>query len=193
MLSTHHMDEVKSVFCVFLLIFGPRRGLLYDLLHIKADIVGDRIAIISSGRLKCVGSPLFLKSQLGDGYHLTLVKQQTADDGDSAFAVDANSSTGSSGFQSNCDAAELERFLQKYVSRVQLQDSTLHELHFSLQPTTNDQLMQLCEALECDGVAEDLRISGFGIRDLTLEEIFLKVTAGEISMLNEYGELVFGY
>ncbi|TNN33037.1 ATP-binding cassette sub-family A member 1 [Liparis tanakae] len=46
-LSTHHMDE--------------------------ADILGDRIAIISHGKLCCVGSSLFLKNQLGTGYYLTLV------------------------------------------------------------------------------------------------------------------------
>ena len=49
LLSTHHMDE--------------------------ADLLGDRIAIISHGKLKCCGSPLFLKGAYGDGYHLTLVKR----------------------------------------------------------------------------------------------------------------------
>lgn len=48
-LSTHHMDE--------------------------ADILGDRIAIISHGKLCCVGSSLFLKTQLGTGYYLTMVKK----------------------------------------------------------------------------------------------------------------------
>uniref|UniRef100_H2YX24 ABC transporter domain-containing protein n=1 Tax=Ciona savignyi TaxID=51511 RepID=H2YX24_CIOSA len=46
-LSTHHMDE--------------------------ADLLGDRIAIISHGKLKCCGSSLFLKSCFGVGYYLTLV------------------------------------------------------------------------------------------------------------------------
>ena len=50
LLSTHFMDE--------------------------ADILGDRIAIISCGKLRCCGSSLFLKSQFGDGYHLTLVKEK---------------------------------------------------------------------------------------------------------------------
>ncbi|XP_052776388.1 phospholipid-transporting ATPase ABCA1-like isoform X2 [Mya arenaria] len=47
-LSTHHMDE--------------------------ADVLGDRIAIISQGQLCCVGSSLFLKSRYGNGYYLTLVR-----------------------------------------------------------------------------------------------------------------------
>lgn len=50
-LSTHHMDE--------------------------ADILGDRIAIISSGRLRCCGSSLFLKKSFGSGYYLTLVRDRT--------------------------------------------------------------------------------------------------------------------
>ena len=50
MLSTHFMDE--------------------------ADLLGDRIAIVSNGKLRCVGSSLFLKSHFGDGYHLTLVKKR---------------------------------------------------------------------------------------------------------------------
>jgi ABC-type multidrug transport system ATPase subunit len=50
LLSTHHMDE--------------------------ADILGDRIAIISNGQMKCCGSSMFLKNNIGDGYHLSLVKTQ---------------------------------------------------------------------------------------------------------------------
>ena len=41
----------------------------------EADILGDRIAIISNGKLRCVGSPLFLKSRFGEGYNLTLVRK----------------------------------------------------------------------------------------------------------------------
>ncbi|XP_048586908.1 ATP-binding cassette sub-family A member 2 isoform X2 [Nematostella vectensis] len=41
----------------------------------EADILGDRIAIISSGKLRCVGSPLYLKRRFGEGYNLTLVKK----------------------------------------------------------------------------------------------------------------------
>ncbi|XP_059140252.1 phospholipid-transporting ATPase ABCA1-like, partial [Physella acuta] len=49
-LSTHHMDE--------------------------ADVLGDRIAIISQGKLCTVGTSLFLKKKFGSGYYLTLVPQE---------------------------------------------------------------------------------------------------------------------
>lgn len=48
-MSTHHMDE--------------------------ADLLGDRIAIISQGRLYCSGTPLFLKNCFGTGFYLTLVRK----------------------------------------------------------------------------------------------------------------------
>lgn len=50
-LTTHHMDE--------------------------ADVLGDRIAIISDGKLQCCGSSLFLKNYYGSGYYLTLVKSES--------------------------------------------------------------------------------------------------------------------
>lgn len=41
----------------------------------EADLLGDRIAIISQGKLCCCGTSLFLKARLGTGYYLTLVKR----------------------------------------------------------------------------------------------------------------------
>lgn len=42
----------------------------------EADLLGDRIAIISQGQLKCCGSSLFLKQKLGSGYYLTIVRKE---------------------------------------------------------------------------------------------------------------------
>lgn len=39
----------------------------------EADILADRKAVVSKGRLRCCGSSLFLKNKFGIGYHLTLV------------------------------------------------------------------------------------------------------------------------
>ena len=45
----------------------------------EADVLGDRIAIISNGKLQCCGSSLFLKNYYGSGYYLTLVKTEMED------------------------------------------------------------------------------------------------------------------
>lgn len=41
----------------------------------EADILGDRIAIVSRGKLHCSGSPVFLKNSFGSGFYLTLVRK----------------------------------------------------------------------------------------------------------------------
>lgn len=39
----------------------------------EADILSDRLAVICDGKLKCVGTPLYLKNNYGDGYRVALV------------------------------------------------------------------------------------------------------------------------
>ena len=46
----------------------------------EADILGDRIGIMTGGKLICLGSSLFLKNRFGVGYNLTIVKKSQAQD-----------------------------------------------------------------------------------------------------------------
>lgn len=52
LLTTHYMDE--------------------------ADILGDRIGIMTQGKMTCLGSSMFLKSRFGVGYVMTIVKNNPA-------------------------------------------------------------------------------------------------------------------
>mmetsp|Transcript_38642 Transcript_38642/g.28519 ORF Transcript_38642/g.28519 Transcript_38642/m.28519 type:complete len:119 (+) Transcript_38642:190-546(+) len=40
----------------------------------EADILGDRIAIMARGQVKCCGSSLFLKNRFGVGFNLVIEK-----------------------------------------------------------------------------------------------------------------------
>lgn len=42
----------------------------------EADILGDRVAIMSAGKLLTVGTGPWLKTEYGDGFHLTMVKKK---------------------------------------------------------------------------------------------------------------------
>lgn len=42
----------------------------------EADLLGDRIVIISNGKLRCSGTSLYLKGKYGAGYHLVITKQE---------------------------------------------------------------------------------------------------------------------
>jgi len=39
----------------------------------EADVLSDRIGVICDGRLKCVGTSLYLKNNFGDGYRISFV------------------------------------------------------------------------------------------------------------------------
>jgi len=41
----------------------------------EADFLGDRIAIMTQGKLNCYGSSVFLKDKFGTGYNMTVVKK----------------------------------------------------------------------------------------------------------------------
>lgn len=43
----------------------------------EADILGDRIGIMKSGRVSALGSSIFLKSTFGAGYNMIVVKANT--------------------------------------------------------------------------------------------------------------------
>ena len=51
LLTTHYMDE--------------------------ADILGDRIGIMTQGKMTCLGSSMFLKNRFGVGYCMTIVKKKS--------------------------------------------------------------------------------------------------------------------
>lgn len=45
----------------------------------EADLLGDRIAIMSGGQLQCCGSSFFLKKKYGTGYQLIMEKTNHCD------------------------------------------------------------------------------------------------------------------
>uniref|UniRef100_A0A669FBF6 P-type phospholipid transporter n=1 Tax=Oreochromis niloticus TaxID=8128 RepID=A0A669FBF6_ORENI len=157
-LSTHHMDE--------------------------ADILGDRIAIISHGKLCCVGSSLFLKTHLGTGYYLTLVKRDydltLQSCRNSASTVSYSKKTEKvqeivSESSSDADVSLISNVIFKHVPEARLVEDLGHELAYVLpyQAAKDGAFVELFH--ELDDRLTDLGISSYGISDTTLEEIFLKV------------------
>ncbi|XP_043970576.1 phospholipid-transporting ATPase ABCA1-like isoform X2 [Gambusia affinis] len=169
-LSTHHMDE--------------------------ADILGDRIAIISHGKLCCVGSSLFLKTHLGTGYYLTLVKRDydlslqscrnsastvsyvkktEKEDSVSESSSDAGLGSEPESETTTIDVSLISSVIFKHVSEARLVEDLGHEITYVLphQSAKDGAFVELFH--ELDDRLTDLGISSYGISDTTLEEIFLKV------------------
>lgn len=161
LLSTHHMDE--------------------------ADLLGDRIAIISHGKLKCCGSPLFLKSTYGDGYKLTVVKKQS----DSRTSTDSGQphSPSSLSSVSPCSEVRVTQFIKKYVASCLLISNTNTELSYILpsEAVKKGCFERLFQHLEHS--LEDLDLTSFGLMDTTLEEVFLKVSEEDQSLENSDADM----
>ncbi|XP_041481767.1 ATP-binding cassette sub-family A member 2-like isoform X2 [Lytechinus variegatus] len=146
LLSTHHMDE--------------------------ADFLGDRIAIISHGQVKCAGSSLFLKNSFGDGYHLTVVKKPAGQP--SQGSSESDDTLGTS-FRTLCSESTVTKFIQDLVPGAYLTNQNLRELSYTLpfDSVACGHFPKLFTAL--DQKKDKLYISSYGLMDTTLEEVFLKV------------------
>uniref|UniRef100_A0A8C2D8D4 ATP-binding cassette, sub-family A (ABC1), member 2 n=1 Tax=Cyprinus carpio TaxID=7962 RepID=A0A8C2D8D4_CYPCA len=154
LLSTHHMDE--------------------------ADLLGDRIAIISHGKLKCCGSPLFLKSTYGDGYKLTLVKKQS----DSHTSIQSPASS-----ISPCSESRVTQFIRQYLASCLLVSDSNTELSYVLpsEAVKKGCFERLFQALEQS--LDSLALTSFGVMDTTLEEVFLKVSEEDLSLENSDADM----
>ncbi len=54
-----------------ILKYKPGRTIVLSTHHLdEADLLSDRLAIISSGELQCVGTTMYLKRKYGEGYNL---------------------------------------------------------------------------------------------------------------------------
>uniref|UniRef100_A0A3Q2YZQ1 ATP binding cassette subfamily A member 1 n=1 Tax=Hippocampus comes TaxID=109280 RepID=A0A3Q2YZQ1_HIPCM len=127
-----------------LLKYRPGRTIILSTHHMdEADILGDRIAIISHGKLCCVGSSLYLKNQLGTGYYLTLVKKEPEPEPEPSLGSCRNSSSTDLG----------------------------HELTFVLpySAAKDGAFVELFR--EMDDNLSHLNISSYGVSDTTLEEV----------------------
>ncbi len=143
----------------------------------EAELLGDRIAIISNGRLQCCGSSLFLKNALGEGNHLTIVKDLPKIEAKIKLAIDEEIETHPEIIRSSITAEITNRileFIQIYVPSAFLKDETLREYQFviPLSERCNPKFWELFEDLE--RAFESLKIESYGVHDVSLEEIFIK-------------------
>eukprot|EP00036_Acanthoecidae_sp_10tr_P009012 CAMPEP_0182928582 /NCGR_PEP_ID=MMETSP0105_2-20130417/15659_1 /TAXON_ID=81532 ORGANISM="Acanthoeca-like sp., Strain 10tr" /NCGR_SAMPLE_ID=MMETSP0105_2 /ASSEMBLY_ACC=CAM_ASM_000205 /LENGTH=1795 /DNA_ID=CAMNT_0025066587 /DNA_START=139 /DNA_END=5526 /DNA_ORIENTATION=- len=127
LLSTHFMDE--------------------------ADVLGDRIAIMSEGVVKCAGTSIFLKGLYGVGYSLTMLVGPTG------------------------DAQTVLEFVQRYVPAAEIQSNVGAEMSILLPRGTQKNFPDLFASLDKSLV--ELAIQSYGCTVTTMEEVFLKV--GEVA------------
>ncbi|CAI5730665.1 unnamed protein product [Hyaloperonospora brassicae] len=120
----------------------------------EADILGDRIAIMAEGELRCCGSSLFLKNRYGAGYNLALVKDDAT-----------------------CEDSDVIQFVTSRIPAAQLLSSVGSEIAFQLPLASASTFASMFADL--DDNLQQLGLVSYGISVTTLEEVFIKVAEAD--------------
>ena len=123
----------------------------------EADILADRIAVMSQGKLRCWGSSLFLKARFGLGYTLTMV----VDDGGASAAL----------------TAKVTARLREHIPEAELLSCAGDELAYRLPFFAAPRFGALLTHL--DGAKGELGVGSYGMSVTSMEEVFLRLAQGD--------------
>ncbi|XP_011653436.1 ABC transporter A family member 1 isoform X3 [Cucumis sativus] len=142
----------------------------------EADELGDRIAIMANGSLKCCGSSLFLKHKYGVGYTLTLVK--------SAPTVSVAADIIYRHIPSAVCVSEVgtEISFKLPISSSSSFESMFREIENYMQRTVSNSAINCSLETSADIEKDHLGIDSYGISVTTLEEVFLKVAGCDLDV-----------
>ena len=136
----------------FLQLIRRDRLILMTTHHMEeADALGDRVAVMSHGQVKCCGSALFLKKVFNAGYHLRISKAE------------------------NWNQVAFDELVGvKYELQSKLENVTPHELMFKFDvEETARVLPPLFDELEL--LKDRVGIFGFGVTVSTMDDVFMKI------------------
>ncbi|NXU54465.1 ABCAA protein, partial [Turnix velox] len=114
----------------------------------EADILADRKAFISHGKLKCVGSSLFLKQKWGIGYHLRIHVNES------------------------CDIEKVTSLVKQHIPNVIFSGHSQYELRYKLPLENVNKFPDLFSGLES---CSDQGVINYGVSMTTLEDVFLRL------------------
>ena len=125
----------------------------------EADLLGDRIAIMSKGKLHSYGSPAFLKSRLGEGYTLRL-----------SFTREPLAST---------QELILHQHVVPIVPTATIKESKGLELGLLLPMASVDQFPTLLRRLDSPAFRAEFDIETVSISVSTIEDVFVHIAEEE--------------
>lgn len=118
----------------------------------EADVLADRIIILASGRVRCAGSPAFLKQRFGTGYHIIVNKMSQ-----------------------ECDVITIETLLRKYAPKARLESNSYNEAVFLLGQVVSTRLT-VTMFKDLEQRSQELGIDTIGVRVTSLEDVLLQVS-----------------
>uniref|UniRef100_A0A8V0X811 ATP binding cassette subfamily A member 13 n=1 Tax=Gallus gallus TaxID=9031 RepID=A0A8V0X811_CHICK len=121
----------------------------------EAEVLSDHIAILQQGQLRCYGSPSYLRETYGQGHSLTLIKKP------SVFEI-----------QDPKHVVRVTSLVQTHIPEAFLKENSGTEITYVIPERADKTSFKgLFQAL--DQNLHRLHVTGYGISDTTLEEVFL--------------------
>ncbi|XP_041985111.1 ATP-binding cassette sub-family A member 17-like isoform X2 [Aricia agestis] len=155
------VETRRGLWDLLLSLRGSRVVLISTHFMEEADALGDRVAALQAGRLKCFASPMHLKRALGTGYRLTC--QTVGEPREDAITS----------------------LVTSRVAGATLRERTLNSVSYALPAEQTHAFPKLFQELESR--RSELQVDTIGVGASTLEEVFLKLCsdAADVSFLDE--------
>ncbi|XP_050040804.3 phospholipid-transporting ATPase ABCA3-like [Dermacentor andersoni] len=117
----------------------------------EADVLGDRIAIMANGRIRCTGSSTFLKQRFSTGYRMQINKRPT-----------------------KCNVPAVVELLRKYAPKARVQSDRANEAVFLLgQIIATKIIIDMFKDIEQR--TKELGIESVGLTVTSLEDVLIRV------------------
>jgi ATP-binding cassette, subfamily A (ABC1), member 3 len=120
----------------------------------EADLLGDRIAIMAEGSVRCAGSSLFLKNKFGLGYSLVVVKRD-----------DLSGHTGA-------DVPGILKLINSHIPEAVKENEAGQELKIKIPLDASSKFETMFADLEAQ--SDRLGVASYGMSITTLEDVFIR-------------------
>uniref|UniRef100_A0A2A4K545 ABC transporter domain-containing protein n=1 Tax=Heliothis virescens TaxID=7102 RepID=A0A2A4K545_HELVI len=153
------VETRRELWDLLLALRGERTVLLTTHFMEEADALGDRVAALHLGRLRCFASAMHLKKAVGTGYRLSFTTIGTPKD------------------------EAITKVVTSHVPDASLKEKTINSLSYNLPAAGSAKFPALFAALESK--RSELGIDSIGVGVSTLEEVFLKLCSDVDTSLSE--------
>ena len=150
-----------------ILKYKPGRTIVLSTHHLdEADLLSDRLAIISSGELQCVGTTMYLKRKYGEGYNL-IVELTSNEKADPTRFL------------------KLTEFLRKFMFDISVKEQHGDQITYIIIDDVEHTKIFPTMLAELDENKNKYGIKSYGLSNSSLEQVFLRV-ADEIKRPEDY-------
>ncbi|CAF1095920.1 unnamed protein product [Adineta ricciae] len=169
-----------------ILKYKPGRTIVLSTHHLdEADLLSDRLAIISSGELQCVGTTMYLKRKYGEGYNLIVELASTTNEHDERQKIILNPIASKNSSLNSMRFVKLTDFLRQHVPDIRIKEQHGDQITYVLLDDAKHTKIFPTMLMELDANKSKYNIKTYGLSNSSLEQVFLRV-ADEIKRPEDY-------